>query len=104
MEPSKADSRKLRELAGDVYEADVHRLLMQLDQQFDAWRTGTLASSELLQGIHEFHQGESRALWSMYQGLKPDMVVERGLAFNLISEDKIPEPLRAKLTPETWRP
>ena len=104
MEFSKADNRRLRELAGDVYEAEVHRLLAQLDQQFDAWRKGTLASSELLQKIHEFHQGESRALWSMYQGLKPDMVVARGLALNLISEDKVPEPLRAKLKPEIWRP
>jgi hypothetical protein len=37
---------------------------------FDQWRARKLAASELSQLIHEFHQGESRHLWSMYQTLK----------------------------------
>jgi hypothetical protein len=104
MEFSKADIRKLRELAGDVYEAEAHQLLTKLDQQFDAWRNGALGSLDLLQTIHEFHQGESRPLWSMYHGITPGVAVERGLRLNLIAEDRIPVALRAKLRPEASGP
>jgi hypothetical protein len=56
-------------------------------------------SSELLAAIHEFHQHQSRALWSSYQGLSDSVVLERGLSLRLIAESGIPSAISAKLHP-----
>jgi len=73
-------------------------MLEELDAQFQEWRTGEIESSELLQAIHEFHQHQSRQLWSRYQALKEPEIVARGLALGLL-EESVPEELRAKLAP-----
>lgn len=94
---TKSERRLLRELAAEVYEAEAHRLLEKLAAEFDHWRAGSKLSSELLADIHGFHQHDSRALWSMYQGLLDDMAVERGLALGLLPADRVPPSILAKL-------
>jgi hypothetical protein len=94
---TKTERRELRELAGSVYEAEAHQMLEQLDAEFQRWREGEALSSELLSAIHEFHQHESRELWSMYQSLRDPDIVAHGIAFGFISAEAVPEQLRAKL-------
>lgn len=94
---TKAKRRQLRELAGQVYEAEAHRMLEKLDAEFPRWREGEILSSDLLSAIHEFHQHASRELWSMYQSLHAPQVVGRGMALGLIPAETVPEPLRARL-------
>jgi len=91
----------MRELASAVYEAEAHALLEELDAEFAQWRAGECQSSDLLTAIHEFHQHQSRELWSSYQGLSDAMVLERGIGLGLIEESAIPPSILAKLTP--WR-
>ena len=95
---TKAEKKALRELSSSTYEAEAHLMLEELDAQFQEWRTGEIESSELLQAIHEFHQHQSRQLWSRYQALKEPEIVARGLALGLL-EESVPEELRAKLVP-----
>ena len=95
---TKAERKTLRELSCSTYEAEAHRMLEELDAKFQNWRTGEMESSELLHAIHEFHQHESRDLWSRYQSLKEPEIVARGLALGLL-EEPVPEELRAKLAP-----
>ncbi len=99
---TKSEKRQLRELAGEMYEAEAHALLEELDTEFSRWREGEMLSSELLTAIHEFHQHQSRELWSMYQGLGDVMAVERGLSLGLVAESKVPPALLAKLQPRAW--
>jgi hypothetical protein len=94
---TKAERSQLRDLAAEVYEAEAHSLLKELDQDFAKWRKGEMLSSDLLTSIHHFHQHENRKLWSMYQGISDDMVVERGLRLGLLSEDKVSSQLREKV-------
>ena len=94
---TKLERQALRELAGEVYEAEAAVLLEDLAASFAKWRAGDLLSSELLEAIHEFHQHQSRQLWSMYHGLREPDIVARGLAHGLLASSKVPAPLRAKL-------
>jgi hypothetical protein len=97
MEFTKRERAQLRELAGDTYEAELGTLLGELAHSFDDWRAGKLLSSELSQAIHDFHQGESRRLWSMYQTLKEHDIVAHGIALGVLSEDRVSLGLRRKL-------
>ena len=96
---TKRERQQLRELAGDVYEAEAGLMLEELAASFAQWRSGDLLPSELLQKIHDFHQHQSRELWSMYQGLREREIVARGLARGLLDEDKLSPALREKLEP-----
>lgn len=95
---TKAEKKMLREFAATIYEAEAHQMLRELDAEFQRWRDGEIFSSELLGAIHEFHQHESRELWSLYQSMKEPEIVARGFALRLISEP-LPEELRSKLEP-----
>src|SRR5262245_44247203 len=61
---TKAERRELRELAGDVYEAEARQYLEELDEDFERWRKGEMLSSNLLTSIHQFHQHQNRELWN----------------------------------------
>lgn len=94
---TKAQRKVLRELAAQVYEADARVVLGQLENDFVRWRADEMGSSELLEAIHQFHQVQSRELWSRYQSLKDPEIVARGIAFGLLSPTKLPEALVAEL-------
>jgi hypothetical protein len=94
---TKRERAELRELAGAVYEAEARGYLEELDEDFAKWRKGKILSSDLLTSIHYFHQHQNRELWSTYQGLSDDMVVERGLGLGLLSEAKVPAKLLEKI-------
>jgi hypothetical protein len=94
---TKAERRELGELAGDVYEAEAHGYLEELDRDFARWRKGDMLSSDLLTSIHHFHQHQNRDLWKMYQGPSDDFIVGRGLQLGLISEAKVSPKLLDKL-------
>ena len=103
MELTKSERRQLRQLAGEVYEAEAHRVLEKLDQDFERWRRNEMLSSELLGTIHDFHQHRSRELWSMYNGATDSMVVSRGVGLGLLPESKVPPAILVELDPDFWR-
>jgi len=84
-EYSKSERKLLRDLAGEVYEWELHGHLEQLDKAFAEWRRGEMFSSELSDKIHHFHQNAARELWSMYQSLKEDHIVARGVVLGVRS-------------------
>jgi hypothetical protein len=99
MEFTKPERKRLRELATIIYEAEAHRLLKELDAEFARWRKGECLSADLFNTLHEFHQHQSRNLWSIYQGLPDSAMVERGLSMGLIAESSVPKAILAKLQP-----
>ena len=102
MDFSRSERKILRELAGDVYEAEAREMLKELDAAFAEWRDREKLSSELLTDIHQFHQHESRDLWSMYQTLDEASIVARGLGLGLIAGDDVPAAIRQKLNASYW--
>lgn len=97
-EYSKKERAELRRLASDVYEWELGQELQALDESFREWRNGKLLSSELSKEIHEFHQHAARQLWSMYQSLREEDIVARGLAMKAISDAALSPGLRDKIT------
>lgn len=103
MEFSRSEQKILRDLAGDVYEAEARELLEQLAESFDLWREGEKLSSELLSDIHEFHQHESRDLWSKYQGMDKATIVARGVGLGFLDQDRVPPGILKRLNVGYWR-
>jgi hypothetical protein len=95
----KGERKRLRALAGAVYEAEARATLSDLDAAFRKWRAKEIDSSVLLDEIHHFHQHESRQLWAIYQRMDEGQVVARGLALGFIKEKDIDAPLLSKLAP-----
>ena len=94
---TKPERKVLRYLADAVYEAEAHSYLEELEAEFARWRKSEILSSELLSVVHEFHQRQSRELWSRYQALKEPEIVARGVALGYVAEEQVPEPVRQKL-------
>ncbi len=96
-EYSKKERAELRRLASAVYEWELGQELRTLDESFREWRKGKLLSSELSDAIHDFHQHAARDVWSLYQALRDDNIVARGLAIGAIAETEISPRLRDKI-------
>lgn len=80
VEFTKRERAELGQRAADIDGAELGGVLGVLAHSFGVWRVGKLLSSELSQAIHDFHQGESRHQWSMYQTLEEHDIVARGIA------------------------
>lgn len=87
---SKANQRKLRELAGVAYTRELAAELSKLEKSFAQWRSGEINPFELNDRIHQFHDGVSRDLFVRYRDLPPFLAVARAVAFHLLQEDEIP--------------
>lgn len=96
---TKSERRVLRDIAGEVYEAEAHRMLERLDARFQGWRDGSLPSSGLIREIHDFHQHDSRDFWSVYRVLREADIVARGVALALIPQSRVPAEILARLQP-----
>lgn len=94
---SKSERKRLRALAGLVYETEARTVLSERHASFEKWHLRQIDSSELLQEIHEFHQHQSRELWALYQSMKEDQIVARGLAEGFIEEKQVESSLLSKL-------
>lgn len=80
---TRAERRRLRELAGLAYERELGAALAELEAALRAWRAGALTAWEVSNRVHAFHQGPSRRLYGLYHGLKPADAVARALARTL---------------------
>jgi hypothetical protein len=92
----KALKRHLQEYASLAYEEELRRALVPLADAFDAWRVGKVASSEIAERIHEFHQGPARELWKLYWlNRDPRIAVAHAIAVGALPREKVaPEALK----------
>lgn len=81
--------RELRDKTAQAHEAALRRALEPLADSFDAWRAGALASGELSDRIHAFHQGPARKLFSFYTGDTPEFAVAHALVTGLIERTAV---------------
>ena len=86
----KALKRHLEEYASVGYEEELRRALVPLADAFDAWRQGTVASSEIAERIHEFHQGPARELYKLYWLARdPRIAVARAIAVGALPREAV---------------
>ena len=87
---TKANKRKLRELAGVAYTRELGAELSKLEVEFARWRSGDIDPFELSEQIHRFHDGISRDLYVLYGRLPPSQSVARAVALKVIQEAEVP--------------
>jgi hypothetical protein len=68
MSTTKAQRRRLRELAALAHERELSVALRALHAAFDRWQRDELETFELCARIHEFEHGPSRRLFVHYRG------------------------------------
>jgi len=92
-----SELRLLRQLRGQVWEAELSVHLGELLEQFRTWEGRGVSAFELSDKIHEFHDGVARTLYSIYTGPDVQLGVARGLARGFLDKDCLGEVLAAKL-------
>ena len=102
---NKSIRKRLRELADIAYERELGNHLSKLYDEFGAWRSGKISSSELSDRIHKFHTGRARDIYTLFSDSKPDLVVARALNMGIIAEDEVPADVRKAIARsiETFR-
>jgi len=85
--------RLLREYAAAAHEEELRRALLPVSEAFGRWGRGELASSELSEIIHKFHQGPARDLWVRYNTPHPEMVVAFAVTTGVLGRDTVPAEL-----------
>ena len=68
-----------------------------LDQKFSEWKEGTLDTWNLVQCIHEFHNGPARNIYKAYQSLSPDSFLVRAVAAGHLMENELPGEIRKEI-------
>src|SRR5256712_145001 len=63
---AKRVKRLLRECAAAAHEEELRRALLPIAEAFKRWEQGGLASGELSELIHRFHQGRAREVYVRY--------------------------------------
>jgi hypothetical protein len=91
--------RKIRQLAGLLYERALAQALKQLEREFARWRQGRCDPFELEEQIHAFHEGPARQLFTRFGPQPADMIaisVAQAIASGqLTREEAGPEVLEA---------
>ena len=90
---TKANKRKLRQLAGVAYTRELGAELSKLEADFARWRSGEIDPFELSDRIHRFHDGVSRDLYVLYNRLHPSQYVARAVALQILQEAEVPTEL-----------
>jgi len=96
---TKANKRKLRDLAGLAYKRQLGDALAKLEKEFARWRSGEIDPFELNHRIHRFHDGASRKLYNFYQNLPPYQAVASAIASHLLDRTEVPAEILAELEP-----
>jgi hypothetical protein len=90
MDPTftKAQRRRLRELARIAYERELSYELERLESAFQRWHSGEMDAFALAAGVHEFHQEVARDLYSKYEHADPEWPVAHAIHRGLIRPDE----------------
>lgn len=99
LEFSKEERRQLRRLSGEAHERELGEALEALEGEFQRWRAGEIEAWELGERIHEFHDGESRRLFNLYNRAKDPELVARAIGLGLIDGASLAPGLLRKLEP-----
>jgi hypothetical protein len=89
--------RLLRTCAGEAHEEELRRALVPLAEAFDRWKRGDIASSELSNLIHKFHQGPPRELFVKYNTNHLEAPVAHAIVTGVLDKTKIPLELLEQL-------
>jgi hypothetical protein len=85
---TKAQHRRIRELAGMAYERELSRELRALESDFVRWRGGEIDAFALSDRVHRFHQGPSQRLFLRYTTGMLEVAVANAIASGTLTEEE----------------
>lgn len=89
-ELTKAQRRRVRELAALAHERELAAELAHLEPAFAQWRSGEIDVHALNDLIHTFHQGPSRTLYVRYVSTSlHHLAVADAVARGVVSESEL---------------
>lgn len=88
-ELTKAQRKRLLQLAAIAHERDLAVELARLEAAFQRWRAQELDAFELSDLIHRFHQGPSRDLFSKYDRANMDFAVAHAIHRGILTEAEV---------------
>jgi hypothetical protein len=92
-EMPKRVKRALREVAMRAHEEELRRAIVPLAEAFEQWRAGKVSSGELVDLIHNFHQGPARELFKRYNYGSLDLAVAYAIVTGVIDRGQVPDEL-----------
>ena len=85
---TKAQRRRIRELAQIAYDRELSVQLGHLETEFKRWRSGEIDSFALSERLHRFHQGPAQDLYSKYADSDLDWPVANAIHRGIIRPDE----------------
>lgn len=92
-ELTKAQKRRLRDLAGVAYERELAAASEALLAEFRRWKREEFDVFELNEKIHEFHNGISRTIYGRYVGMDPRFSVAQAIKSGVLKRAEIDDDL-----------
>ena len=88
-ELTKKQKKKLAQLAGTAYERELSEASKKLLEEFIRWQNGVIDVFDLNDKIHQFHNGDSRRLYSKYIGMDSMSGVAQALHEGILNRSEV---------------
>ena len=86
---TKADKKKVRQLAGIAWERELRGELRSIADAIDEMENGSLSSFDVNDRIHKFRNGASRDLFKQYSASLPWLGVSRAYFDRVLTDDDL---------------
>lgn len=86
---TKADKKKVRQLAGIAWERELREEIRGIADAIDEMENGSLSPFDVDVRIHEFHNGASRDLYRQYSESLPWLGVSRAFFDRVLTDDDL---------------
>ncbi|TWU20778.1 hypothetical protein [Bythopirellula polymerisocia] len=86
---TKADKRKVRQLAGIAWERELRQELLKIAAAIEEMENGSLSPFEVNDSIHIFHEGASRDLYRHYADSHPWLGVCRAYCDRVLTDEDL---------------
>lgn len=96
---TKGERALLAELAAEAYNDELTEHLTELYEDFCKWGGDGMSALDLVDRIHDFHDGPCRTLYKRYTTLKPYEFVAQDIAQGALADCAVPKELLDKLGP-----
>lgn len=90
----------MNKLVEKAHEKQIEKELIKLAKNFDKWQKKEIDCFELIDKIHDFHDGTSRDIWKRYTYTKSKLaLIAIAVIEGLLDESEISNELMKKVEP-----
>ena len=92
--------KEINKLVEKAHEKELEKELSRLAKNFTEWQKKEMDSFELIDKIHDFHDGTSREIWKRYHYMKSKLnLIALAIIEGNLNESEVSNELMKKLEP-----